>query len=276
MNPSGTKTVIRKITLYMILMLLGKILAGFFSDGTLLGNALSDLCIFLFMLLPVLYETKRGLPLPELKRPPLLSLPFFFLLPLTSALIAWGWSQIVPPNTENTVGMPIWYAVLFFALLPALLEELFFRHYLLCALKGANGSAGGTVLLSAFLFSLSHTDFYQMPYAFLAGLLLGLAAVMSGSFLLPFALHFFNNLCSLYFLPLLSLPYFLLGLSSLLVLSSLFVLLLQKKRKVALIPSALSALFTDGEGRRRLLLVALSSPIWVLFALAISFTIWKG
>jgi hypothetical protein len=52
--------------------------------------------------------------------------------------------------------------------------------------------------VSALLFALLHASLYQLPYAFVGGLLLGLAAVWGGSPLFAVLFHFLSNLLSLF------------------------------------------------------------------------------
>ena len=80
-------------------------------------------------------------------------------------------------------------------LVPALLEELFFRGLILSLLFRRMGN--GAVWLSAVVFALAHGSLYQLPYAFVGGVFLALAAVVGGSVFVPFAFHFANNLLSL-------------------------------------------------------------------------------
>lgn len=81
-------------------------------------------------------------------------------------------------------------------LLPAALEELFFRGLILSLL--CQKMAGrGAIWLSAVIFALAHGSLYQLPYAFVGGVFLSLAAVVGGSVFVPFLFHFLNNFLSL-------------------------------------------------------------------------------
>ncbi len=86
-------------------------------------------------------------------------------------------------------------AVLIFALLPAVTEELAFRGYILSGLRPGD-RAGAAILLSAILFGLLHvllsisTQFFN---ACALGVVLGLLAVRSKSVLPGILFHFFNN-----------------------------------------------------------------------------------
>lgn len=83
-------------------------------------------------------------------------------------------------------------------LLPAVLEELFFRGYLLGALRG-EGKEGRAVVVSALLFALFHllvTDSLAVERllpSLLLGLLLGWLAVRSDSVLPGMVLHAAHN-----------------------------------------------------------------------------------
>lgn len=79
-------------------------------------------------------------------------------------------------------------------LLPALLEELFFRGLILSLLWQRMG--GGAIWLSALMFALAHGSLYQAPYAFVGGVFLALAAAVGGSVAIPFLFHFANNFLS--------------------------------------------------------------------------------
>lgn len=88
---------------------------------------------------------------------------------------------------------PFLLAVLLHALVPAILEELLFRY---APIKILGGSAS-TVGLSAIIFALAHTDVFSIPHAFVAGVVLAICVIASGSILPAIILHFINNLTSL-------------------------------------------------------------------------------
>ena len=79
---------------------------------------------------------------------------------------------------------------------PALLEEGLMRFAVLSLLL--LWSDRHAVWVSALLFALLHASLYQLPYAFVGGLLLGLAAVWGGSPLFAVLFHFLSNLLSLF------------------------------------------------------------------------------
>jgi membrane protease YdiL (CAAX protease family) len=70
-------------------------------------------------------------------------------------------------------------------------EELFCRYAVLRLLAPYGKS--GAVVLSALLFALLHRNFYQMPYAFVAGLFLGAVTLASGGIACAIIFHILNN-----------------------------------------------------------------------------------
>lgn len=80
------------------------------------------------------------------------------------------------------------------AVLPALLEELVFRGYVLRALRPYGDLFA--VLVSAALFGLIHSNIQQVPFAFVVGILLGWLYVSTNNIWLPVTVHFCNNAVS--------------------------------------------------------------------------------
>ena len=80
------------------------------------------------------------------------------------------------------------------AVLPAIVEEMIFRGFLLGALRRhGNGMA---VVLTAVLFGFFHGNILQFPFAFILGLGLGYAVVCTDSIWPAVAIHFANNAMS--------------------------------------------------------------------------------
>ena len=84
--------------------------------------------------------------------------------------------------------------VLHHALLPAVLEEALFRYLPLRLL--ARYSKRRAVLLSSLLFAFIHCNLFQIPYAYLAGILLSSLCLAYGSILPSLILHLINNTVS--------------------------------------------------------------------------------
>lgn len=85
-------------------------------------------------------------------------------------------------------------SVLAVAVAPALLEEFVFRGAILGGLL-KYGKAFA-IFTSALLFGLMHGNLVQIPFAFLAGLIIGFVVVETGSFWSGVIIHFINNLMS--------------------------------------------------------------------------------
>lgn len=80
------------------------------------------------------------------------------------------------------------------AVLPALLEEMVYRGYILRTLRPYGNWFA--VLVSSLLFSLMHGNLRQIPFAFIVGLVLGLLYVITDNIWLPITVHFANNAIS--------------------------------------------------------------------------------
>lgn len=77
------------------------------------------------------------------------------------------------------------------AVLPALMEEIFFRGVLLSGLQSFG--KWGSILLCGALFSLYHQNPAQTLYQFCCGVAFALVAIRAGSILPTVLAHFFNN-----------------------------------------------------------------------------------
>lgn len=84
--------------------------------------------------------------------------------------------------------------LLVIAVLPALLEELVFRYYVLRTLRSYGD--GFAVLVSSLLFGLMHGNIAQIPFACLVGVVLGWLYVATGRVWISVAVHFANNALS--------------------------------------------------------------------------------
>ena len=164
-------------------------------------------------------------------------------------------------------------------LLPAVLEEVFFRGLILSLLWKRMG--GGAIFLSALVFALAHGSVYQIPYAFVGGLFLSLAAVVSGSVAVPFLFHFLNNFLSLalQYTPRAWMEggvviYLVYGALALGMVASVVFL---SKKKDAPAAEGLSALFSlpRGEGAR-VLRAAFASPLAIYMVPMLIFSLWRA
>ena len=85
-------------------------------------------------------------------------------------------------------------AIMLFALLPAVCEELLFRGYMLSTLRRSFSVVMSSLLCGA-LFAVAHTVPVRMVPMLLLGFFLSLAGCYSGSVYIPMLMHFINNLC---------------------------------------------------------------------------------
>jgi len=82
------------------------------------------------------------------------------------------------------------------ALLPALGEELIFRGIFQKILTKMFSSGHAAVLVTAFVFSAMHFQFYGFIPRFILGIVFGYLFLWSGTIWLPVIAHFFNNAIS--------------------------------------------------------------------------------
>ena len=109
---------------------------------------------------------------------------------LTSLLIYLSTGQTNSVDLGNSFIL----ALLRYALLPAVLEEMLFRYLPMCLLLPYSKRA--TVLISAFFFSLVHHDLFSIPYAFVAGIIFMAVDVATESIVPSVIMHFINNALS--------------------------------------------------------------------------------
>jgi uncharacterized protein len=133
-----------------------------------------------------------------------------------SRLLAWVWAL---PVLALLIGLNIGYhtllrryfnmpllrdeltlspeVVLTVCLMPAVFEELFFRHLALGSLREHIG-VHGSVWISSVMFGMAHIGatavaMLSIPILILLGVCFGYARVVSGGLLLPMTLHFVHN-----------------------------------------------------------------------------------
>lgn len=83
------------------------------------------------------------------------------------------------------------------AVVPALSEEFIFRGVIMQPLRKFGDMYA--ILISSLLFSLAHGNIYQAPFSFLVGIVIGYAAVATGSMWTGILIHFLNNFSSVVF-----------------------------------------------------------------------------
>lgn len=129
------------------------------------------------------------------------------------------------PPRQNVIAI-----LLFDLFVPAVGEELLFRGVFLQRLRHYGMRAA--VIVSSLAFALSHGNWAQIPYAFVAGILLGTAALYTHSVITAVVLHFMLNFVSVE-LSLLPGNYSLAFYLAFLVLSFIFAFVFRKHTKKA-------------------------------------------
>ena len=89
---------------------------------------------------------------------------------------------------------PFIVALFTHALIPAVLEELLFRFIPIKLLSGEEKNA---IIISSFMFAFAHASLFQIPYAFVAGLIFASVYIYTGNIFTSIAMHFMSNLFSL-------------------------------------------------------------------------------
>lgn len=84
--------------------------------------------------------------------------------------------------------------IVYAAVLPALLEEFAIRGVVMQSLRRYGDWFA--VIASALIFALMHGNWVQAPFAFIAGVGMGYAVILSGSLWTGIIIHFVNNLFS--------------------------------------------------------------------------------
>ena len=182
-----------RATFYLLLSLLGMLL------GSLFPTPFSSLFHLLLVLTALLIEKRvfggEASPSPAAsalwKKPRLwLLFPIFVFFTLVANLLSARLTLTFGGSLPDIA--PSFALFLGAVLLAPITEELLFRGLLLRILRPFGD--GWAILLSALLFAFAHGSFFQMPYAFVAGLLLAYTAVAAGGILFPLLFHFLYNL----------------------------------------------------------------------------------
>lgn len=113
---------------------------------------------------------------------------------IMSILVALGVPYPQFPETQSGTPVSMVLNLISTAVLPALLEEMVLRGYVLGALRRYGDKLA--VILSAALFGLIHGNVLQLPFAFMLGLVLGWLVVQTDSIWPAVLLHFGNNAMS--------------------------------------------------------------------------------
>lgn len=112
----------------------------------------------------------------------------------TSILYEWGLPVPEFPQFLEPTGTSLGMNIFVLAVLPALLEEMVFRGFVLRTLRPYGDLFA--VLVSAFLFGLMHGNIEQVPFALIVGIVLGWLYVATDNIWVPILIHFTNNALS--------------------------------------------------------------------------------
>lgn len=104
----------------------------------------------------------------------------------------WGIAPNENPIPLNNFGWYVFY-VIFFAVVPAICEELIFRGVIFNGLKRGIGSLWA-IILSSVLFALIHQNINQFIYPLIMGLVFSILMNKTNNLIYPILVHFFNNL----------------------------------------------------------------------------------
>lgn len=117
----------------------------------------------------------------------------FFISWLTSILLSFIGEGSVADVSGNIVTVILTHAVL-----TALLEELLFRYIPIAFISPI--TKRGAVWISALFFAFAHCNLYQIPYAFVAGVIFAAIDIAFDSIWPSVSIHFANNLISILWL----------------------------------------------------------------------------
>jgi sodium transport system permease protein len=131
-----------------------------------------------------------GLLLPPLAK---LTLTILRQFPRLQELLSERQPLVQELGTLQSATHAFWWApLLVFGLLPAVVEELAFRGFILTGLR-RRLPAWSAIVLSSFLFALYHMNVFQVLPAFILGLVLGLLAAWSNSVVPGMLFHLLYN-----------------------------------------------------------------------------------
>lgn len=200
-----------KIKIITIIDLLFLFILG--AAGSLENKVLSDIFYYLAFLIPIgmglCYIFKKREPVHSAapispndftlkKDEAILALPLIMPEIFAVLLISVATStlmNLLGQNNTTSFNEPFGYAVLIHALIPAVLEELLFR-FIPIKLIG-KGEEKTAIILSSLMFAFAHVSLFQIPYAFVAGIIFASVYIATGSILPTVFMHFLNNLVSL-------------------------------------------------------------------------------
>ena len=118
----------------------------------------------------------------------LIRLALYTVYPEQSGTVSYG---------VNLAGDNLLFAVVAFAVIPAITEEFLFRSIVIAEYESAGAFLA--VVLSSLLFSMIHLDFVQLPTYFYCGVILALVLYTTRSVFASVTVHLLNNIATLLF-----------------------------------------------------------------------------
>lgn len=188
---------------FVLLILLGFQYAvnnGYVSSGLpVYGLTMAAAFLFPFVLLLAMGKGSEGMSyrfVPMRLRWLTFTVLMAITLAFMSFLLNWGVARLFSGEytVQSTLAIgeqPLWLILCISVLLPALLEELFFRGALLPALEG--GSFWSAMLISALSFALVHGDLTNLIGPFVCGLIYAYMTYITGSVWSAVLAHMINN-----------------------------------------------------------------------------------
>ncbi len=190
----------RTILILLYALAIGLLFAFSFlpSSFRMYSNALA---LFLPLAIGVsVFVKKNGTKIPMYEGEGERALPYLFFAPtllliilisLVTSVIFSLFGLYSPPLED----IPLLDAVIAYAILPAVLEECFFRILPVLALKEEDTQS--ICLFSALVFGFAHLSVFSIPYALFAGVVFFFLNRIARSSLPSLLLHLFNNLISI-------------------------------------------------------------------------------
>ena len=131
---------------------------------------------------------RRGIVITLLSALPIVSITYIISYTTSSLMNLFGLYK------QTEFSEPIFIAIILHAILPALFEEFLFRYIPQTLLSENKKTA---IIYSSVLFAFAHANLFQLPYAFIAGILFATLNYIAKSIIPSITIHALNNTISL-------------------------------------------------------------------------------
>lgn len=118
-----------------------------------------------------------------------------YIVAIISMILNAGGLEMVSPEyetPESALGIILY--VIYISVVPAMTEEFAFRGVIMQPLRKYGDKFA--IVMSALVFGLMHGNAVQAIFAFIVGIIIGYAVVVTGSMWTGIVIHFFNNFVS--------------------------------------------------------------------------------